>query len=70
LEVVESPFAEDFESAAYANFATPAGMNHEANTLKIKESTAVASAFVMPRFPQTNSLPRVPIAPVQSRYSQ
>jgi len=24
LEVVESPFAEDFESAAYANFATPA----------------------------------------------
>ena len=24
LEVVESPFAEAFESAAYANFATPA----------------------------------------------
>jgi hypothetical protein len=24
LEVVETPFAEAFESAAYANFATPA----------------------------------------------
>jgi hypothetical protein len=26
LEVVESPFAEVFESAAYANFATPAAL--------------------------------------------
>jgi hypothetical protein len=40
-----------FESAAYANFATPAETNHEANTLQIKESTAVALAFVMPQFP-------------------
>ena len=29
-----------FESAAYANFATPAKRNYEANTLQIKESTA------------------------------
>ena len=27
LEVVERPFARDFESAAYANFATPAAFN-------------------------------------------
>jgi len=32
----------DFESAAYANFATPAGTIHEANTLQIKESTVVS----------------------------
>jgi hypothetical protein len=33
LEVVESPFAEVFESAAYANFATPAaiGSNYVRN---------------------------------------
>jgi hypothetical protein len=40
LEVVESPLDEAFESAAYANFATPAEQTNEANTLQIKASTA------------------------------
>jgi hypothetical protein len=34
----------DFESAAYANFATPADTNYKANTLQMKESTAVSLA--------------------------
>jgi hypothetical protein len=41
LEVVESPFAEAFESAAYANFATPARTSTQRNISQIKASTAV-----------------------------
>jgi hypothetical protein len=70
LEVVESSFAEDFESAAYANFATPAETSLEVNTLQINESTAVALVFVMPQFPQRNSLRRANCANASGRYSQ
>jgi hypothetical protein len=70
LEVVDSPFAEVFESAAYANFATPAETRLEVNTLQINESTAVALVFVMPQFPQRNSLRRANCANASGRYSQ
>jgi hypothetical protein len=40
LEPPRDKVPADFESAAYANFATPAETNYEANTLQIKASTA------------------------------